>query len=62
MSQQQTERKQRALLTLQIAIETSEDDCLEVLADALVGDAIDAAQNMHRVVVLNSTFSSKAMP
>lgn len=43
------ERTVRARLTFVMEIATIPDDCLEVLADALAGDLLKAARDVHRV-------------
>jgi len=43
------ERIVRAHLAFVIEIATTADDCFEVLADALAGDLLKAARDVHRV-------------
>ncbi len=39
----------RAKLTFVLEIATTQEDCLEVLADALSGDLLHAARRVHQV-------------
>jgi hypothetical protein len=41
--------RNRTLITLSIEVVTREDDSLEVLADALAGDAINALLGVHKI-------------
>lgn len=41
--------RNRTLITLSIEVATSKEDSLEVLADALAGDAINALLGVHKI-------------
>jgi hypothetical protein len=43
------ERTVRAKVTFELEIATTPEDCLEVLADALAGDLVQAAREIHKV-------------